>query len=69
MKVKKRKIPYIFRNKVSCPECGYIFKEYEYKERLKDYFSCPKCDTRFSDEEFWEENIDKWSRKMRETND
>jgi rubredoxin len=62
---KKRHIPWFWRRKTSCFECGYIFNMEDPKTYEHDrYFNCPRCGYRHEWEEFWEVNHDKYSQKM-----
>ena len=60
---KKRKIPYLFRRKLSCPDCGFIYNELINRPIYSDkYIDCSRCNVRLSSEEFWGENVSKWDR-------
>ncbi len=55
---KKKKVPWIFRRKLSCPNCGFIIQIDDIK--YEDNFTCPRCKAYYSGYDFWEENSFKW---------
>lgn len=65
--MKKRKGPWWWKRRVSCPECGYLYQE-EMKgedkaKMVAPYITCPKCQVRLSIDEFWDQNYSKYDRK------
>ena len=63
MNNQKRKCPWFWKRKISCPECGFIYDEYHKEIHAKDFVDCPRCNVRLSNEEFWDENHFKMDRK------
>lgn len=71
MTKRKRKLPHWMRKKVSCPNCGLIFRdgdelEKAYTHILKGWnikevcFDCPRCKIHYTHDDFWEEQYFKW---------
>lgn len=70
----KRKIPWFWRWRYSCPDCGMNFGEDPYFSNSVNCmtmdelgrevsFTCPRCGVHYSREEFIELNHDKYSKK------
>jgi uncharacterized C2H2 Zn-finger protein len=55
---KKRKIPWFWRRRIACPDCGLIEKDEEFTFilRKEGQFKCPRCGALYSEQEFLEEN-------------
>ncbi len=56
---KKRKIPWFWKRRVSCPDCGLTEKiEDEFLNIIEreHQFKCPRCNACYSKQEFFEEN-------------
>jgi transcription initiation factor IIE alpha subunit len=61
---KKKHIPWFFRRRLSCPDCGWVAKTYEEQAVFeKPSFSCPRCESYFSEYDLMDENMNKWSRE------
>ena len=56
----KKKIPYLFRRKLSC-ECGYIIRN-DNEISPSNGFNCPKCLSHFPFDDIWNFNYEKWDR-------
>ncbi len=66
--MKKRRIPWFWRRRESCPDCGWS-NEYEIEIMLyrTKIFTCPRCHAIYSESDFAKEQEEKWSLKMKET--
>lgn len=60
---KKRKIPWFWRRRVSCPECGKIYNEHDTTLDHIDRknFTCIRCGFVLDWETFWNEHHEKVS--------
>lgn len=53
---KKRKCPWFWRRRTSCPDCGLIVEE---GEAYDGGFNCSRCGTHYASEDFWDSNVEK----------
>lgn len=63
---KKRKVPWFWRKRFSCPDCGRTEKqvgEFLYIIEKERQFKCPRCNALYGTHDFYEENYFKngWS--------
>ena len=55
----KKKIPWFWKKRISCPDCGLIEKNEEFLIiiRVEHQFKCPRCGALYSENDFYEENF------------
>lgn len=59
----KKKIPWIWRRKTSCPSCGKVLNTEKICIILekKKGFDCPFCGDHYAEVDFWDFNYEKYS--------
>lgn len=70
--MKRRKIPWFWRRQMSCPDCGFVYKDEATVESAvtakdKDFnplaLTCPRCKAHYTWDDFWELGHEKYSMK------